>query len=616
METATPGVKSTRDGWLNRYLQASAADPQSAARRRAWRGRCRASLQGTAPSLAVRRRRRVRRARRHGRAARRSRRAYRGADNPLLARHGAATRSRRCARCATHRRRPTGPRPASSIRARRSARRCRRSRASPRPTSASRSRSPSRATGITTSTKAARRDSSRSGSTISPRGIAALAADLGDRMADTVILTMSEFGRAVAENGNRGTDHGHGNAMMLIGGPVKGGSVYGTLARAAGRISASRGATSRSPPTSATSSARSSRATSALPADALGARASRATRRAQTLGLIRALTPQRPESTAQWRSEPRASVAVRAPRDIIAAMARKSTVAKAKCALCGAKDVSEPRGEERYCRDCWEKKIAVEEIVAREFALKRYIRAHSAEKYLIYHSTIKRPCGQIIVVDDGYDLFLTMVLYPNFGWDEAGLSPRRRPGRAHVRRDSRRRRRHRGHRAVGRRQVAPGDLPVRESRTRGLERRNVSAYNRAVAALLGGLIMNGQRQSLLAVAGVVLLVASVAAEQAKPAAPSRRDPRPSAPAMKGRPRPRKLVAPVRGVAPTRLHAAAGQAGSADFIVTTIKVKNMATAPIAGFKVDEFWYDKGGDPVTGDQTFRHPQAAAAGRGHRR
>jgi uncharacterized protein (DUF1501 family) len=60
------------------------------------------------------------------------------------------------------------------------------------------------------------------------RGIAALAADLGDRMADTVILTMSEFGRAAAENGNRGTDHGHGNAMMIIGGPVHGRRVYGT----------------------------------------------------------------------------------------------------------------------------------------------------------------------------------------------------------------------------------------------------------------------------------------------------------------------------------------------------------------------------------------------------
>ena len=46
-------------------------------------------------------------------------------------------------------------------------------------------------------------------------------------MDDVVILTMSEFGRAVAENGNRGTDHGHGNAMMAIGGAVKGGKVYG-----------------------------------------------------------------------------------------------------------------------------------------------------------------------------------------------------------------------------------------------------------------------------------------------------------------------------------------------------------------------------------------------------
>ena len=60
------------------------------------------------------------------------------------------------------------------------------------------------------------------------RGIAALVTDLGDRMADTVILTMSEFGRAVSENGNRGTDHGHGNAMLAIGGPVQGGRVYGT----------------------------------------------------------------------------------------------------------------------------------------------------------------------------------------------------------------------------------------------------------------------------------------------------------------------------------------------------------------------------------------------------
>ena len=84
-------------------------------------------------------------------------------------------------------------------------------------------------------------------------------------------------------------------------------------------------------------------------------------------------------------------------------MPSRKSVVKSRCALCGAKEVSEPRGEEKYCRDCWDKKIAVEEIVARDFALKRYIRAHSAEKYLAYHSAQKRPIGQIIVVDDGYD---------------------------------------------------------------------------------------------------------------------------------------------------------------------------------------------------------------------
>jgi uncharacterized protein (DUF1501 family) len=59
-------------------------------------------------------------------------------------------------------------------------------------------------------------------------GLEAFARDMGDRMADVVVVTMSEFGRTVAENGNAGTDHGHGNAMMVLGGPVKGGSVYGT----------------------------------------------------------------------------------------------------------------------------------------------------------------------------------------------------------------------------------------------------------------------------------------------------------------------------------------------------------------------------------------------------
>jgi uncharacterized protein (DUF1501 family) len=59
------------------------------------------------------------------------------------------------------------------------------------------------------------------------RAIAALVADLGDRMADTTIMTMSEFGRTVRQNGNGGTDHGHASALFVIGGEVKGGKVHG-----------------------------------------------------------------------------------------------------------------------------------------------------------------------------------------------------------------------------------------------------------------------------------------------------------------------------------------------------------------------------------------------------
>ena len=58
-------------------------------------------------------------------------------------------------------------------------------------------------------------------------GIRALYDDLGDRMEDVVILTMSEFGRTVAENGSGGTDHGHANCMLALGGSVKGGRILG-----------------------------------------------------------------------------------------------------------------------------------------------------------------------------------------------------------------------------------------------------------------------------------------------------------------------------------------------------------------------------------------------------
>ena len=59
------------------------------------------------------------------------------------------------------------------------------------------------------------------------QGLAAFWKDLGDRMAEVALVTMSEFGRTARENGNRGTDHGHANVMFVMGGDVRGGKVYG-----------------------------------------------------------------------------------------------------------------------------------------------------------------------------------------------------------------------------------------------------------------------------------------------------------------------------------------------------------------------------------------------------
>ena len=57
--------------------------------------------------------------------------------------------------------------------------------------------------------------------------LAAFATDLGDQMADVCVVTMTEFGRTVRENGNRGTDHGTASAMMVLGGAVHGRRVLG-----------------------------------------------------------------------------------------------------------------------------------------------------------------------------------------------------------------------------------------------------------------------------------------------------------------------------------------------------------------------------------------------------
>src|SRR5262249_17743934 len=59
------------------------------------------------------------------------------------------------------------------------------------------------------------------------QALAAFYQDLGDRMSDVVVVTMSEFGRTARENGDRGTDHGHANVMFVLGGGIRGGKVYG-----------------------------------------------------------------------------------------------------------------------------------------------------------------------------------------------------------------------------------------------------------------------------------------------------------------------------------------------------------------------------------------------------
>ena len=60
------------------------------------------------------------------------------------------------------------------------------------------------------------------------QALASFHQDLGKRMEDVVVLTMSEFGRTARENGNRGTDHGHANVMFVTGGAIKGAKVFGT----------------------------------------------------------------------------------------------------------------------------------------------------------------------------------------------------------------------------------------------------------------------------------------------------------------------------------------------------------------------------------------------------
>jgi uncharacterized protein (DUF1501 family) len=224
METATPGVKSTGDGWLNRYLQARQAQQDSTFRAVALTPQLPRTLQGPAPALAMSQIAAFA-VRDHTASASFEEQYQAAADRVLNGTGREAFDAIKTLKAAD----PTRYEPEHGA-------------DYPRSAFGQALRQIAQLTkadlgmeiafaevggwdthvgqGATQGQLASRLDDLG-------RSIAALVTDLGDRMAETVVLTMSEFGRAVSENGNRGTDHGHGNAMIVIGGGVHGGRVYG-----------------------------------------------------------------------------------------------------------------------------------------------------------------------------------------------------------------------------------------------------------------------------------------------------------------------------------------------------------------------------------------------------
>ena len=119
--------------------------------------------------------------------------------------------------------------------------------------------------------------------------------------------------------------------------------------------------------------------------------------------------------------------------------------------------------------------------------------------------------------------------------------------------------------------------------------------------------MNRHMFAMPALASVVVLIAGAAAAQApKPATPA-------TPAAQGAQAPAarpRLVAPVRGEAPLGYTKPIVDGKGKDFVVTTMRIKNLATGSIAGLRVEEYWYNKAGDPVTG-ANYRHPKPLQPG-----
>jgi uncharacterized protein (DUF1501 family) len=231
MESGTPGVKVTTDGWLNRYCQHDVEHANTPFRAVAFGPQLPRVLAGTAPSLAIDDLQafglRIPQQRVRDRLTRAFESLYEGAQTGLLASSGRESFE---AIQLLQQANPLQYQPANGAEYPRG----RLGRSLLQIAQLIKANVGMRvafldATGWDTHVNQGASEGQLAG-LLDELGAAlvAFSTDLGEGMRDVVLLTMSEFGRAVQENGNSGTDHGHGTAMLVLGGPVNGGRVLGT----------------------------------------------------------------------------------------------------------------------------------------------------------------------------------------------------------------------------------------------------------------------------------------------------------------------------------------------------------------------------------------------------